>query len=121
LFRKLPLTREFSHPLARAARIWTAQKREGSGQRVLVIVTTMELDPGSERYNKKLVEKLSRAAQEYLALSSLASGFVIMNPMRQWRRDDRRPAAPPKRARSQVQGTGAKGPRRPRPLGDPRQ
>ena len=28
-FRKLPSTREFSHPLARAARVWTAQQHDG--------------------------------------------------------------------------------------------
>jgi hypothetical protein len=85
-FRKLPLIREFSHPLARAARVWAAQQHDGSEQRVLVIVTTMELDPANKRFNKKLVEKLSRAAREYLALSSVASAYIIMNPMRQWRR-----------------------------------
>jgi hypothetical protein len=85
-FRKLPLTREFSHPLARAARVWTAQQHDGSEQRVLVIVTTMELDSANKRYNKKLVKKLSRVAREYLAPSSVASAYIIMNPIRQWRR-----------------------------------
>jgi hypothetical protein len=80
------LTREFSHPLARTARVWTTQNLDGSEQRVLAIVTTMELDPANERYNNKLVAKLSRAASEFLALSSVASAFVIMNSMRQWRR-----------------------------------
>jgi hypothetical protein len=83
LFRKLPLTREFSHPLARTARVWTAQKPDGSEQRVLVIVTTMELDRANQCYKERLVEKLSRAAREYLALSSVASAFVIVNPMKQ--------------------------------------
>ena len=76
----------FSHPLARAARVWTAQKHDGSEQRVLVIVTTMELDPANQRYKKKLVEKLSHAAREYLAQSSVAHAFVVVNPMRQWHR-----------------------------------
>ena len=80
------MTREFSHPLARTARVWIAQKQDGSEQRVLVIVTTMELDPENQRYKKRLVEKLSRAAKEYLARSSVASAFVIVNPMRQWHR-----------------------------------
>ena len=83
---KLPLTREFSHSLARAARVWTTQNLDGSEQRVLAIVTTMELDPACRHYKKKLVEKLSRAAMEHLAQSSVASAFVIMNPMRQWDR-----------------------------------
>ena len=85
-FRKLSLTGEFSHPLARAARVWTTQNLDGSEQLVLAIVTTMELDPACRHYKKKLVEKLSRAAMEHLAQSSVASAFVIMNPMRQWDR-----------------------------------
>ena len=53
---------------------------------MLVIVTTMELDPAGRHYNKKLVEKLSEAATEHLAQSFVADAFVIMNPMRQWDR-----------------------------------
>jgi len=45
----------------------------------------MELDPKSDRYKEKLVERLSRAAKEQLARSSEADGFIIMNPFRQWR------------------------------------
>jgi hypothetical protein len=46
----------------------------------------MELDPSGRHYKKKLVEKLSQAANEYLAQASVADAFVIMNPMRQWDR-----------------------------------
>jgi hypothetical protein len=42
------------------------QNLDGSEHRVLVIVTTMELDPSGRHYKKKLVEKLSRAASEHL-------------------------------------------------------
>ena len=80
LVQKTALTREFSHPLARAARVWTARNLDGSEQRVLVIVTTMELDPAGRHYKKKLAEKLSHAASEHLAQSSDASAFVIVNP-----------------------------------------
>jgi hypothetical protein len=75
----------FSHPLARAARISHAETPDGSKERVLVIVTTMELDPKKNRYKAKLAEKLSRAAEEYLARSSEATSFVIMNPLSYWR------------------------------------
>jgi hypothetical protein len=71
----------FIHPLARAARVWRAESHDGSEQRVLVIVTTMELDPKHTRYQKKLVEKLSHAAKEYLAQSSDATRFLIINPL----------------------------------------
>lgn len=75
----------FSHPLARAARVWRAESHDGSEQRVLVVVTTLELDPNSKRYKAKLVDKLTRAAQEYLEQSSEAASFIIMNPLREWR------------------------------------
>ena len=79
------MARVFSHPLARAARVWRGESHDGSEQRVLVVVTTLELDPNSKRYKAKLVEKLARAAQEYIERSSEAASFIIMNPLRQWR------------------------------------
>ena len=56
----------FSHPLARGAKVWTAKAHDGGEQRVLVIVTTIPLDPGEKGYKKSLVERLSRAAGDYL-------------------------------------------------------
>jgi len=83
--RKRSGARTFNHPLARAARVWRAERHDGSKERVLVIVTTMELDPKKNLYKAKLAEKLARAAQEYLAQSSEATSFVIMNPLSYWR------------------------------------
>ena len=77
------MARDFSHPLARAARVWNARNLDGSEQRILVIVTTMELDPAGCHYRKKRVERLSHLASEHLAQSSDANAFVIVNPMRQ--------------------------------------
>ena len=57
----------FSHPLARGAKVWTAKAHDGGEQRVLVVVTTIPLDPGEKGYKKSLVERLSRAAGDYLA------------------------------------------------------
>jgi hypothetical protein len=80
-FRKLPLTRESSPTRwPERARVWTVQQHEGSQERGLIIMTTMDLDSANKRYNKKFVEKLSRAARECLALSSVASARIIMNP-----------------------------------------
>jgi hypothetical protein len=76
---------QFTHPLARAARVWRAEGLDGSERRVLVIVTTIELDPKSHRYDDRLVERLSRAAKGYLARSSEATAFVLMNRPRNWR------------------------------------
>jgi hypothetical protein len=74
----------FSHPLARAAKVWTAKAHDGGEQRVLVIVTTIALDPGEKGYKKSLVERLSRAARDHLADSNEAASFMLMNRMRDW-------------------------------------
>jgi hypothetical protein len=73
----------FSHPLARSASVFTAKNNDGSEYRVLAIVTTLELDPMSQNYKKPFVEKLSRAARDYLAASDEAAAFVLMNRPRE--------------------------------------
>ena len=74
----------FSHPLARGAKIWPAKAHDGSEQRVLVIVTTIPLDPGEKGYKKSLVERLSRAARDYLGNSNEAASFMLMHRLRDW-------------------------------------
>ena len=75
----------FVHPLARAAKAWPATTRSGTVRRMLVIVTTLALDPKSKRYKKKLVNNLSAAANEYLAANpEAASGFILINRLRDW-------------------------------------
>ena len=74
----------FSHPLARAAKVWTARANDGSEQRVLVVITTIPLEPHEKGYKKSLVERLSRAAHDYLADSKEASSFVLASRMRDW-------------------------------------
>jgi len=59
----------FSHPLARGAGIFTANDCDGNKHHVLAIVTTFELDPESRNFKKPVVERLSSAAQKYLAES----------------------------------------------------
>ena len=75
----------FSHPLARSASVFTAKNNDGSEYRVLAIVTTLELDPKSQNYKRPFVEKLSRAARDYLADSEEVAAFVLMNRPRDWR------------------------------------
>jgi len=74
----------FSHPLARGAKVWTAKGQDGADQRVLVIVTTIALEPSDKGYKKSLVERLSRAAHDYLADSKEAASFLLMSRMRDW-------------------------------------
>jgi hypothetical protein len=74
----------FSHPLARSASVFTAKNSDGSEYRVLAIATTLELDPKSRTYKKRFVERLSKAATDYIASSNEAAAFVLMNRPRDW-------------------------------------
>ena len=74
----------FSHPLARASKVWTARTQNGGEQRVLVIVTTIPLEPHDKGYKKSLVERLSSAARDYLADSNEAASFLLMSRLREW-------------------------------------
>jgi hypothetical protein len=52
---------------------------------VLAIVTTLELDPKSNKYKQSSVDRLSRAAQKYVADSgTVATAFVLMNRPKDW-------------------------------------
>lgn len=64
--------------------MWTASGKDDSEQRVLVVVTTVPLDPAHKGYKKSLIEKLSRAVREHLAESKEAESFVLINRMRDW-------------------------------------
>ena len=64
--------------------MWTARGKDDSEQRVLVVVTTVPLEPRQKGYKKSLVEKLSRAAREHLAESKDAESFVLINRLRDW-------------------------------------
>ena len=75
----------FSHPLARGAKVWTAKAQDGAEQRVLVIVTTIPLEPDDKGYKKSLVERLSRAAHDYLVDSNEASSFLLVSRLRDWK------------------------------------
>ena len=79
----------FSHPLARAAKVWTATGPDDSEQRVLVVVTTIPLDPGHKGYKKSLVQKLSRAARDHLAETNAAGSYILINRLRDWPDDSR--------------------------------
>ena len=75
---------EFSHPLARGAKVWIARSHDGSELPMLVIVTTVELDPWKASDIIKISLSVFRAAQEYLADLTLASGFILVNRFRSW-------------------------------------
>ncbi len=64
--------------------MWTARAHDGTEQRVLVVITTIPLEPAEKGYKKSLVERLSRAARDYLANSKEASSFVLASRTRDW-------------------------------------
>ena len=74
----------FAHPLARAAKVWTARGPDDSEQRILVIVTTIPLGADRKGYKKSLVEKLARAARDHVAQSKEAGSYVLINRLRDW-------------------------------------
>lgn len=75
---------DFSHPLARGAKVWTAQLAGGETRRILVIVTNAVLDPEKKKFNPEHIARLTTAAQEYIHDSGEADGFLFANRMRDW-------------------------------------
>ena len=80
----------FTHPLARAAQVFAAHAHDGAERQVLAIITTLELDPHSRRYNRGLVEKLSAAARDYIASADHVTAFLLMNRLKDWHGERRR-------------------------------
>ena len=78
----------FSHPLARDAKVWRSGGLPGPAQNVLVIITSLELDPGASRFKGDLVERLSAAARAWIAdHGDAASDFLLMNRPKKWAGD----------------------------------
>jgi len=76
----------FSHPLARGAKVWTANLEDGQVKRILVIVTNAELDRNSGKYKSENIERLSIAARDFLRETNAADGFLLANRMRDWQK-----------------------------------
>lgn len=78
------MTKDFKHPLARRAKIWAAKTREGADQNLLIVVTTLELNPKQEAYSQKHVDRLAKAAQEFVAETPDLDGCVLVNRPKEW-------------------------------------
>ena len=74
----------FLHPLARKAKVWPMTLHDGTELSVLVIVTTLVLDPQGAGYRKKLVERLNEAARTFVAEHSDVSDFLLINRAKDW-------------------------------------
>jgi hypothetical protein len=75
----------FSHPLARQARVWETAGTAGTVGRVLVVVTTLALDPENKKYKADKVEALRTAVREWLAAhADKASDYMLVNRTKEW-------------------------------------
>ncbi len=74
----------FSHPLARAAKVWPAEVNSGETLQILVVVTTLDLDEASDNYNQQMVDVLSAAAQQYVNGTDEVDGFLIATRAVDW-------------------------------------
>ena len=74
----------FSHPLAKKAKVWPMMSQDGSERHVLVVLTTLELDPESDKYKKKLVNRLSDEAAAYVAGRFDVTDFILINRPKDW-------------------------------------
>ena len=75
----------FKHPLARDAKVWTTGGNAGSSSRLLVIITTLELDSAHKSYKADKVGRLSDAAREWVKDHALeANDFVLISRPRDW-------------------------------------
>jgi acyl-CoA synthetase (AMP-forming)/AMP-acid ligase II len=80
------MTAAFTHPLARDAKIWETSGSNGAPSRILVIITTLELEKAHKSYKADKVDRLAGAAKEWLQQHALAaSDFVLINRPRDWR------------------------------------
>ena len=79
------MTAEFKHPLARDAKVWTTGGNAGSTSRLLVIITTLELDSGHKSFKADKVGRLSDAARDWIKANAVAaSDFVLISRPRDW-------------------------------------
>lgn len=60
------------------------KSQDGSERHVLVVQTTLELDPESDKYKKKLVNRLSDEAAAYVAERFDVTDFILINRPKDW-------------------------------------
>lgn len=75
---------DFSHPLARGAKVWTARLRTGEARKILIIVTNAELNAQKKKYNPDNVARLTDAAEAFLEENPDIDGYVLANRLRDW-------------------------------------
>lgn len=72
---------KFSHPLARNARFWVEESIDNGPHDVLVVTTTLELEPGHKKFKRDKIDRLREAAKAYLKENHpKIRRVLIMNP-----------------------------------------
>jgi len=78
------MSTDFEHPLARKAKIWKAKMRDGAELDLLIVVTTLELDPAAHGYVKKHVERLTNEIEAYVAATPNLAGYALVDRPKDW-------------------------------------
>ena len=75
----------FKHPLARDAKVWTTAGLKGEARKILVVITTLELDPGHRKFKAEKSKTLSDAAREWIAQNAAdVSDVLLVNRPKDW-------------------------------------
>ena len=78
----------FSHPLARDAQVWSTGGKKGKAKRLLVIITTLQLNQEQKNFKADKVETLCSAAREWIdGNPEQAVDFLLMNRPKTWSGD----------------------------------
>ncbi|WP_282585203.1 hypothetical protein [Lichenifustis flavocetrariae] len=75
---------EFTHPLAREAKVWPLAGLQGAPHDILVVITTLDLERTSKRFKADKVQKLTAAARAWIDETKVASDVLLINRPRDW-------------------------------------
>jgi hypothetical protein len=72
---------KFSHPLARGAKFGRVEVLDDGADDVLVVVTTLQLDPDHKKHKPDKVQRLRDAARDFLkAKAPSVNRILLLNP-----------------------------------------
>jgi hypothetical protein len=79
------MTETFKHPLARDAHIWATGGASQPSSRILVVITTLQLDKDHKGYKGDKVDRLSDAAKQWVQEhAGEANDFMLISRPRDW-------------------------------------
>ncbi len=75
---------EFTHPLAREAKVWPSAGLRGAPHEILVVVTTLDLEKTSKHFKADKVDKLIAAARAWIDETKVARDVLLINRPKDW-------------------------------------